>query len=300
MSKTSRRRIRICAVQYPRDAVTGWDDVRVAVGRFVESAVGEKSDIILFPEAFTAQLLTTSPPGAPKELIRRLAEDSHRYVETLSSMAQEAGIHIIGGSHPLLRDQKLFNVSHWFTPEGGIHTQEKLHTTPREKELWGMEEGEELKVFETPWGKLSVLVCYDIEFPEIARLLALEGVEVVFVPYSTRNRAAYLRVRHTARARAVENGLYVVIAGNVGHITTPVDLLASGQAAVFTPSDDTFPPDGILAESTFDRPESVLADLDLDLLDHHRRHGTVRPLADLRHDLYEVRGKIGLKTERLK
>ena len=292
--------LHLCAVAYPREPIRSRQEMESTVQSFVDKAHKEGCRVILFPEAFTAQLFTILPSGTdPRDMIRRVADESGRVIEMLARMAKEKDLYIIGGSHPVARKGGLYNVAHIFTPLGEVHTQDKLHTTPRERALWDMEQGEALKIFESPWGKIAVLVCYDIEFPEVARLLSLEGVKVLFVPYNTRDRTGHLRVRLTARARAVENGCYVAIAGNVGSITEPVDLRSYGQAAVFTPCDAGFPHDAVLRESEPGRGTAIFSDLDLSSLDRMREEGSVRPLTDRRADLYTLSPQRPIQRERI-
>ena len=160
---------------------------------------------------------------------------------------------------------------------------------PGEREEYGIRPGQGLTVFDTGLGRVGILVCYDIEFPELARLMTLAGVEILFVPFSTDERKAYLRVRFTAQARAVENIIYCVLAGNVGNLPRVENWLINyGEAIVCTPSDFQFPPDAIVARADFNAETVAITDLDLDALDLAREMGSVRPLRDLRTDLYEL------------
>src|SRR5690606_27318862 len=113
----------------------------------------------------------------------------------------------------------LFNVAHLYTPGGNVYTQDKLHITPAEREGWNILPGEALRIFETPVGRLAIVICYDIEFPELVRILVEHGVDIILTPFATDERKSYLRVRYCAQARAVENMVYVVLSGNVGGLT---------------------------------------------------------------------------------
>ncbi len=133
------------------------------------------------------------------------------------------------------------------------------------------------------------VVCYDIEFPEISRLLADEGAEIVFVPFCTDNRQGYLRVRYCAAARAIENQVYVALADNVGNLPDVVNMdVQYGQAAVLTPSDFDFARDGIAAEADSNEETVLICDVDLDVLETSRSNGTVTPRLDRRVDLFQV------------
>jgi predicted amidohydrolase len=192
------------------------------------------------------------------------------------------------------------NVAHLFTPSGDVHTQEKLHVTPGERHTWGIRPGEGLKVFDTGLARIAIQVCYDIEFPEATRLLTLAGAEVVFVPFSTDEKKSYMRVRYCAQARAVENVIYVVMAGNVGNLPQVKSFLVNyGQAAVMTPSDFAFPLNAILGEAEPNSETVVISDLDLADLSQQRKMGSVRPLMDRRPDLYELKARSPVEIKRV-
>ena len=163
-----------------------------------------------------------------------------------------------------------------------------------------MEPGDDIRVFDTPLARIAIQVGYDVEFPELARLQTLAGAEVIFVPYSTDERKAYDRMRYTARARAVENFIYVVVAGNVGNLPAAKNYLINyGRAAVFTPSDFAFPPDALAGETDPNVETVLITDLDLTNLVQQRDVATVRHLFDRRSDLYEVRANRQLKVVRV-
>ena len=195
-------------------------------------------------------------------------------------------------------DDRLLNACPVVAPSGAVGLQAKLHLTPTERE-WGFDVGDRLQVFETPHGRIGVAICYDVEFPEIARLLAMSGADILFVPFSTDERKAYQRVRYTAAARAVENAMYVVLSGNAGSVRTRNYLLNYARSAVLTPSDFGFPDLAVIAEADPNIETVVVADLDLAALAQYRLDGSVRPLHDLRPDLYRTIAEHPINVERL-
>ena len=272
------RKIRVCAAQYLMRPIDSWEEIETAVKFFVDTADTYYCHFVVFPELFTAQLFSTFPNGLDlKAAVMKLTEYTERYLALFSDQARQNRLFIIGGSHPVLRDGKIFNVAHLFSPSGNIYTQDKLHLTPGERNNWGIEPGLEMKVFDTSFGRIAIQVCYDIEFPELSRLQTLAGAEVIFVPFSTDERKAYHRVRFTAQARAVENYVYVVIAGCVGNLPNKNYLLNYGQAAVFTPSDFGFPPEATAGEAALNIETVVVVDLDINTLMQQREVGSVRP-----------------------
>jgi len=284
------RRIRVCAAQYEQRPITSWEEFENQVGFFVETAEVYHSHFLLLPELFTVQLFSLLDPRmTPRDAIAALARMTDRYVEMFTGLAQRSGLFIVAGSHPVTVGDDIRNVAHLFTPTGQVYTQDKLHITPDEREEYGIEPGHGLHVFDTGHARIAIVICYDIEFPELARLLTLAGAEVVFVPFSTDERKAYLRVRYSAQARAVENTIYTVLAGNVGNLPNVENFLINyGQAAICTPSDFQFPPDGIAGVADSTSETVVITDLDLVSLEEAREMGSVRPLRDRRPDLYHL------------
>lgn len=285
------RRMRVCAVQYlMRSALGSWEDFRRSVEFFVDAADDYHAHLLVFPELFTLQLLTTMPRLSDHAAMARLSAMIDDYRGMFSELARDRGLYIVGGSTPVERDGRRYNVGHLFTPTGAIHTQDKLHVTPYERERWGIRPGSGLHVFETPLGRLAMQICYDIEFPEPSRLLTFAGAEVVVVPFSTDERRAYLRVRNCAHARAIENNVYVVLAGNAGNLPARGNLINYARSAVLTPSDFGFPPEGVAAEADPNVETVAIADLDFSILAQLREMGSVRPLHDRRGDMYKLTG----------
>lgn len=295
------RKIRVCAAQYEMRPIKTWEDFERQVEFFVETADEYYCHFVLFPELATAQLFSMMPPDMETiDAVRELAKLHARYEELFLRMAAKYGLYIIGGTHPMEVKDELRNVAHLFTPAGNVYTQEKLHVTSGERRYWGMQPGDTLKIFDTPHGRIGILVCYDIEFPELTRLLTLKGVDAVFVPFATDERKSYHRVRYCAQARAVENMIYVVLSGCVGNLPQVRSFLVNyGQAAVCTPCDVSFPMDGIAAEADPNCETVVITELDLNNLAMERDLGSVRPLHDRRPDLYDLHARVPLEVVRV-
>ena len=193
---------------------------------------------------------------------------------------------------PEIVNGKLYNVGYLCKRDGTIERYEKLHVTPDEAKVWGLQGGNQLKVFDTDCGKIGVLICYDSEFPELSRLLADEGMDILFVPFLTDTQNGYSRVRNCAQARAIENECYVAIAGSVGNLPNVHNMdIQFAQSMVFTPCDFAFPTNGIKAEATPNTEMILIADLDIDLLRELHQFGSVRNLKDRRFDLFEIKKK---------
>ena len=224
------------------------------------------------------------------QAIRELAKYTHEVVQQFSKLAISYNINIITGSMPEIQNDRLFNVGYLCHRDGRIESFEKIHVTPDEAKIWGMEGGNHLQVFDTDCGKIGILICYDVEFPELSRLLANEGMDILFVPFLTDTQNGYSRVRHCAQARAIENECYVAIAGSVGNLPNVHNMdIQYSQSMVFTPCDFAFPSNGIKAEATPNTEMILIADVDITLLRELNQYGSVRNLKDRRTDIYDLK-----------
>ena len=223
------------------------------------------------------------------EAIRKLAGYTEEIVSRFSQLAVSYNINIITGSMPEIVNDKLRNVGYLCHRDGRLDRFEKIHITPDEERVWGMEGGEILRSFDTDCGKIGILICYDVEFPELSRILAEEGMDILFVPFLTDTQNGYSRVRNTAQARAIENECYVAIAGSVGNLPNVHNMdIQYAQSMVFTPCDFQFPTNGIKAEATPNAETIVIADVDLDLLTELHNVGSVKNLKDRRKDIFSL------------
>jgi predicted amidohydrolase len=291
--KTPGSKVRVACVQFQARRVRDFADFAERVAYFVKTAAAYGSDFVVFPEFFAVSLLSSvEKPGGHADL-RELEQFTAPLQELMGGLARKHGLHVLAGSHPMAQGGQLHNVARLFLPDGTHAEQRKLHITPSEKKHWGVTGGNDLRVVRTPKAKVGILICYDVEFPEAARHLADEGAEIIFVPYCTDTRQAYLRVRYCAQARAVENQVYVVATGLVGNQPgVPAMDIHYGQAAVFTPSDFEFPRDGILAEADPNVEMLLVADLDIANLHRARQDGSVTPRLDRRGDLFPFKQRL--------
>lgn len=287
--KDGARKVRLACLQYQMRKVKTFAEFARQVTYFVDIAADYEADFILLPELFSVQLLSMTKTLSPQEGMKKLASLKTKFVELMKGLAVRYGLTIIAGSHPTVDNGRLLNVCFVCLPGGLVVPQPKLHVTPNERKWWGISGGRHLQVIETPTCKIGVLICYDIEFPEAARYLADQGAEIIFVPFCTDNRQGYLRVRYCAQARAIENQVYVALAGNVGNLPDVRNMdIQYGQACVLTPSDFAFARDAIKAEAEANEEMLLICDLDLDDLHEARSGGTVTPRLDRRPDLFKV------------
>ena len=257
---------------------------------FIDVVSGYGSDFALFPELFIAPLMADYNHLSEAEAIRELARYSDPIRKRFQEFAISYNINIITGSMPHLENGILYNVGFLCKRDGTSEMYSKIHITPNEVNHWGMKGGSQFKTYDTDCGKIGILICYDVEFPELSRLLADEGMNILFVPFLTDTQNAYTRVKHCSQARAIENECYVAIAGCVGNLPKVNNMdIQYAQASVFTPSDFAFPSNGIKAEATPNTEMTLIVDIDLNLFKQLHEHGSVRILKDRRTDLYEIR-----------
>jgi len=284
--------VRMGLVQWQMRSYDGYDDLVEQIEYFVDTVSGYNADFLLFPEYVNAPLMAEYNHLTEAASIRKLAEYTDRLRDTFSEFAVSYNINIITGSMPEVREDGLYNVGHLCKRNGEIEKYEKIHVTPDEKKAWGMNGGNTIKTYETDAGRIGILICYDVEFPELTRLLAYEGLDILFVPFMTDTQNGYSRVRNCAMARAIENECYVAVAGSVGNLPKVHNMdIQYGQSVVFTPCDFAFPTTGIKTEATPNTEMMLIADVDLDLLKQLHDQGSVRILKDRRTDLYDLKRK---------
>jgi len=281
--------VRLGLIQWQMRLYNDLDELMQQVEYFVDAVSGYRCDFALFPEFFNAPLMSDYNHLAEPDAIRKLADYTEKIVNRFSELAISYNINIITGSMPEVLDNSLYNVGYLCKRDGGIERFEKLHVTPDEAKVWGMQGGSALKTFDTDCGKIGILICYDVEFPELSRILADEGMNILFVPFLTDTQNGYSRVRNCAQARAIENECYVAIAGSVGNLPKVHNMdIQYAQSMVFTPCDFSFPTNGIKAEATPNTEMILIADVDLDMLRELNQFGSVRNLKDRRTDIYSI------------
>jgi predicted amidohydrolase/GNAT superfamily N-acetyltransferase len=281
--------IRIGLVQWQMRPYNNIGELMKQAEYFVDAVSDYQADFVLFPEMFNAPLMADYNHMDAAKAMRELAKFTKPIITEFSKLAVSYNVNIIAGSLPTVFEDSLYNVSYLFRRNGSMEEAYKIHPTPSEISSWGMRGGDEVKVFETDAGKIGILICYDVEFPELSRILAVQDMQILFVPFLTDTQNGYNRVKFCAQARAVENECYVAIAGCVGNLPNVNNMeLAYAQSAVFTPSDFAFPTNCIQSEATPNAEMIVIADVDLSTLEELHEYGSVQNLKDRRTDLYNI------------
>lgn len=271
--------LRVASAQYPIDYLEHRDEFGAKVSRWVEEAAEAQAGLLVFPEYFSIEITASLGADIYSSLPRQLAalqDTLPGFLALFRDLARRHAVHICAGSYPVAVHGCYRNRAHFFWPDGRMGFQDKLQMTRFENELWGVSAGCGLETFTTDFGTLAINVCYDSEFPLLARRQVELGADVILVPSCTDALAGFNRVRIGCQARALENQCYVVQSPTVGECpwSEAVDRNV-GYAAVYTPPDHGLPADGVLAAGVLNAAQWVYAELDLTRLAAVREDGQV-------------------------
>lgn len=273
--------MKIATAAYSLDFFDSWEAYEDKMTRWVAEATKQGANLLVFPEYGAMELASLAGKEIAGELegsLLAVAERMSRAQETIVKLARDYGVYILAPSGPVFdgTHPRPVNRAYFYTPEGRSGHQDKQIMTRFEREDWNVSSGGLLSVFETKLGKIGVLICYDSEFPLLARSLAEAGAEILLCPSATENLAGYTRVKVGAMARALENQCVTVHAPTVGHVPwcPPVDDNV-GAAAIYGPPDKGFPLNGILAQGDMSAPGWVYATVSLQAIHEVRADGGV-------------------------
>lgn len=290
--------VRISAVQYQFKKIDSFEEFAAQCEYFVDAASKIRSDFVVFPEGLTLQLLSFLGEKVPSLQIRRLAVYTEQYIRLFVDLAIRYSINIVAGSQFVKETDRFYNAAHLFRRNGTIARQDKLHVSGAERKWWGIQPGDELQVFDTDCGTIAILTGYDIQFPELSRMAADQGAEIIFTPFTSENEQACQRIRCCAVARAVENQIFAVTAGATGNLNHVYHMNAQyAKSGIYSPIDFPFPGKGIVGECEANAETMVIGEVDLKALSRNRKAGTVTQLRDRRNDVYQVEKVIGRTLE---
>lgn len=293
------RIIRLGLIQWQMRPYKTVAELMKQVEFFTDVVSGYQCDFMLLPELFNAPLLSEYNQLDEAEAIREVARYTESIRDKIIDLAISYNINIISGSMPWIENNHLYNIGYLIRRDGSWERYEKIHITPNELKYWGIRGGNSVRVFNTDCARIGVLICYDVEFPELARLMREQDMEILFVPFMTDTQNAYSRVRYCAQARAIENECFVAIAGSVGNLPNVKNMdIQFAQSMVLTPCDYAFPTTGIKGEATPNTEMALVVDVDLDLLKELHQFGSVQVIKNMRKDLYSINFKGDMYPER--
>jgi predicted amidohydrolase len=274
--------MKIAAAAYPLDRFDRWSDYAEKQVAWVREAATAGADLLVFPEYGRMELAALQGAAHDLEASLHAASDLAQKADHLmADLAQGYGVHILCPSGPVFDEDRERPVNRaWLIgPDADapfLAYQDKQVMTRFERETWNVVPGDPLEVIETPLGRIGILICYDAEFPLLARRLADQGAEILLVPSCTDSAHGYNRVRIGAMARALENQCVVVQSPTVGDAPwSPAVDENVGAAAIFGPPDIGFPEDGVLAQGSLNEPGWVIADIDRAAIARVRAEGQV-------------------------
>jgi len=272
--------VKIASAQYDISFLGVWSAYRNKVERWVNEAAGRDARILLFPEYASMELASLFSKDVYASLSLQLAAMQSvldDYIDLYRTLALKHQCYIQSGTFPVhMPDNEYRNRAYLFMPNGDVDFQDKLMMTRFENEQWLIKRGNELKCFDTEFGKIAINICYDSEFPLLARQQVEAGASLILVPSCTDTLAGYHRVRIGCQARALENQCYVVQSPTVGKApwSEAIDVNI-GAAGIYTPVDRGFPDDGILAMGELNAVQWVFAEISLEACEKVRADGQV-------------------------
>jgi len=275
--------MKLAAACYPIDWMEGFDCYADKLGAWVADAAGQGADLLVFPEYGAMELAAFAGRAVAGDVacsMRAVSDALPRAWDIHADLAARHGVHILAASGPFFTGDHAVNRAMFFTPDGQRQPHDKQIMTRWERDPMDVRPGDPLVVMETALGRIGVLICYDAEFPLLARALVEAGAEILLVPSATEALEGFSRVRVGAMARALEGQCVVVHAPTQGAAPwNPVVDENTGAASIYGPSDRGFPATGILAEGAMDKPGWTVAEIDLALVRAARADGNVLTMA---------------------
>jgi predicted amidohydrolase len=271
--------MKIAAAAYPLTELADFAAYSAKITQWVADAAGQGAQLLVFPEYGAMELASLGGRDVAQDIEAALHEVARHgpAVDALHcALAAQHGVYILGASAPYFIADRPVNRAVFYGPEGVIGYQDKQIMTRFERETWGVAAGQGLPVFDTPIGKIGVIICYDSEFPLLARSLVEAGAEILLVPSCTESYAGFTRVRVGSMARALENQCIVVHAPTVGNCDfCPAVDVNVGAASIYGPPDRGFPADGIFTQTALNVPGWAIAEVSLEAIHELRRDGGV-------------------------
>lgn len=271
--------LRVALAQYPLERPADFSAWAGKQADWIGRAAGQGAQLLVFPEYGSMELAGLAEPHATRTgRLAAVARQKDAFLAVFAEQAARHRAHILAPSLPVRQEDGTFrNTAFLVAPNGACGAQEKIVMTCFERDEWGIAAGQGVRLFNTDLGRIGVAICYDIEFPNLARRQAEAYAQLILVPSCTDTPAGAGRVRIGAQARALENQCYVVTAPTIGAVDWLPEMdVNTGTAGAFAPPDGDFPADGVLAMAMPGQAAWLFVDLDFARLDRLRHQGAVR------------------------
>ncbi|WP_419897885.1 carbon-nitrogen hydrolase family protein [Roseomonas sp. USHLN139] len=273
------RPLRLALLQYPVERPSSIADWGKKLDRWLAEARAQGAELAVLPEYASVELgaaLVGKAPAEEAEELAAMVAAADGILAEMRAAARRHGLWLQPGTLAMRIGENIVNRAPLIDPEGRLAFQDKHAMTRFEAERWGVSPGAAPSVFDTPWGRIGISVCYDSEFPEHVRRQVEAGAWLVLVPSCTDTLHGFHRIRIAAQARALENQCFVAICATVGEAPWSAALdVNRGLAGVYGPVDRGFAADGVVIEGTLDAAQWVYAELDPARIDTVRREGAV-------------------------
>lgn len=250
-----------------------------AVCRYVDEAAAQGAKLIVFPEDMNLVGRNIGEGGNAEEIPGITSV-------TISNKAKEHGVYILAGSFREIihGEKRYYNTSLLVNPDGEICGRyHKIHTFDitlsdgtLSRESARICPGDSIITENTELGCIGMSICYDIRFPELYRLMALVGAQIFLVPADFTDDTGKVHWETLLRARAIENGCYVIAANQTGMKPT---YKAHGNSMIIDPW-------GKILTRADDSPEIIYAEIDLDYLEQVRTQ--IPSLKNRREEVYSL------------
>ena len=238
--------------------------------KLIGKSIKEQPDVIVLPETWNTGFF-------PKEKLTDLCcKDGDTVKLRIGELAKKYKVNIVAGSVSNVRNGKVYNTAFVFDRDGEyIAEYDKTHLfTPMGEDDY-YTGGDHLCRFTLDGVKCGIIICYDVRFPELARSLALQGLDMLFVVSQwPKERIFHLRTLNTARA--IENQMFVVCCNSCG---TAGKTVYGGKSAIIDPWGQT-----VVAAGEYE--EILTGDCDLNTLTYIRN--TIPVFRDRKPDLYNI------------
>ncbi|MEJ2487665.1 MAG: carbon-nitrogen hydrolase family protein [Anaerolineales bacterium] len=269
-------KLKIALIQMPV-SLSKADNLELASQK-VSAAKKSGADLVVLPEMFNC-------PYSNK-YFRSYAEPAGGDTwQTMSDCARESNVLLVAGSMPEMEDGKVYNTSFVFDPQGAqIARHRKVHLFDidvvggqRFLESETFSSGDQVTVFESPFGLIGLCICFDMRFPELARLMALKGAQVIIAPGAFNMTTGPAHWELLFRQRAVDNQLFTVGVSPARDVD--FEYVSYGNSIVCSPWGEVLHRAGA-AEQT------IVAELDLE--QNERIRAQLPLMSALRHDVYSI------------